>query len=543
LAAVLPGIAAAAGLVGYTLAGVGPALATALAPVGQQFAAAQAAAAKFATAGIGQIGAEFSRVNMPAISSAMTEIGKSANVALREVGKFLTSADGITFVSKSSLGAATAFDRIATASGRAVAAIGRLASRADITGALTSLGDAVGRVVDRLTAWADSTSAADISNALTTAKTAIEAVQQKLNALRDIFGWMFANAQRLQDVSNAVALFGIALGVATGNPVTVAIAAISLLVNNWDKLKAAFSGDTFQGFVAGFKSFAQPIVAEVKPAITDLVKIVKRDVLPALKDFLAAIQPIVKWLAEKLGPIVSIVFKGIVKVIGAALKIVSGILNIFSGLITGRWSLLWKGVKQILSGAWAAIAAIVVAGIKLVGKLIVAAIRIIFETVKGIGKLVKAAGKGIGDALYSAGAAVASGFVRGIKDAWGYVTDTVSYLVNKIPSAVRNILGIASPSKVFAKIGSQTGAGLEAGLLASRAAVARATDSLIAIPDGATAQINLNSATSSTTPLATPQAVTLRIDSAGAAIDDLLLEILRKSIRTRGGNVQLVLGR
>ncbi|WP_307962250.1 hypothetical protein [Salinispora arenicola] len=36
--------------------------------------------------------------------------------------------------------------------------------------------------------------------------------------------------------------------------------------------------------------------------------------------------------------------------------------------------------------------------------------------------------------------------------------------------------------------------------------------------------------------------VTLVIDSAGARLDDLLVEVLRLAIGVRGGNVQLVLG-
>ena len=37
--------------------------------------------------------------------------------------------------------------------------------------------------------------------------------------------------------------------------------------------------------------------------------------------------------------------------------------------------------------------------------------------------------------------------------------------------------------------------------------------------------------------------VVLRIDSSGSRIDDLLVELLQKAVRNRGGNVQLVLGR
>jgi hypothetical protein len=40
-----------------------------------------------------------------------------------------------------------------------------------------------------------------------------------------------------------------------------------------------------------------------------------------------------------------------------------------------------------------------------------------------------------------------------------------------------------------------------------------------------------------------PARVVLEINSGGSAMDDLLVQVLRKAVRTRGGNVQLVLGR
>jgi len=543
LASALPGLAAGAALLAYTLKGIGPALGKSLESVGAQFSKAQESAAKFATQGIAEIGTQWAKVNMPTISKAMDSIGKSTNVAFKEVGKFAVSADGIKFVEGVSRGTAEGFNFMAPAVGRAVSALGRLASRGNVGYLLRQIGIEGGRLAEKFEAWADSTSTEDIRNAFGKLTDAGRLVAEKFRALQDIFSWLFASVERFKAVSNAISLFGIALGIATGNPIAVAIGAFGLLINNWAKIKEAFNSEAFQGFIQGFKDFARPIVEQVKPALEELWGTVKRDVLPALKDFLIAIQPIVKWLAEKLGPIVGITFKYVVKIISGALKIVSGIINIFSGIITGKWSLIWKGVKQILSGAWQGIVAIVVGGVKLLAKLISAAARIIWETVKGIGKLVKSAGEGIGDALVSAGSAVVDGFVKGIKAGWGYVTDTVRYLVNQIPSAVRSMLGIASPSKVFAKIGEQTGQGLEVGLLASRAAVAKATDALISIPDAATARIDISGQAAAARPSVAQQPVVLRIESAGSALDDLLLEVLRKSIRTRGGNVQLVLGR
>lgn len=493
LVSALPALAAGAALLAYTLKGIGPALASALEPVGAQFSKAQESAAKFATKGVAEIGTQWAKVNMPTIGKAMDSIGKSTNVAFKEVGKFALSADGLKFVKGVSEGTAEGFNFMAPAVGRAVAALGRLGSRGNVGYLLRQIGIEGARLAEKFEAWADSTSAEDIQNAFGKLNDAGRLVAEKFRALQDIFGWLFASAERFKAVSSAVAVFGLALGIATGNPVAVAIAGFSLLINNWDKVKAAFNSGVFAGVVKGFKDFARPIFEEVKPALKELWKTIKKDVVPALNTFAVAIKPIVKWVAQKLGPIVSITFKAIVKVISGALKIVSGIINIFSGIITGKWSLIWKGVRQILSGAWKIIAAIVVAGVRLLGKLISAAARIIWGTIKGLGGLIKSAGKGIGNALVSAGSAVASGFLRGIRSGWSSITRTVSNLVNQIPLTVRRMLGIASPSKVFATIGRQTGQGLEMGLIASRSGVNRAADSLITIPDVISKEFSLKS--------------------------------------------------
>jgi phage-related protein len=145
--------------------------------------------------------------------------------------------------------------------------------------------------------------------------------------------------------------------------------------------------------------------------------------------------------------------------------------------------------------------------------------------------------------LAGAGRAIVQGFLGGITGAWHWVTDKVSSLVNLIPGPVRRILGIASPSKVFAKIGGQVGAGMAQGIADSQADVARATEGLVQATTGAAGSV---SGTVSVAPSSTPAwaqrlmdlldgGITLTLDSSGHRGDDALLELIRDRVTAKGG--------
>jgi hypothetical protein len=65
--------------------------------------------------------------------------------------------------------------------------------------------------------------------------------------------------------------------------------------------------------------------------------------------------------------------------------------------------------------------------------------------------------------LTGLGGDLVAGFKKGISDKWGAFTGWIEAQVNKIPLAVRKVLGIASPSKVMAALGQQTWAGYAQG--------------------------------------------------------------------------------
>lgn len=89
--------------------------------------------------------------------------------------------------------------------------------------------------------------------------------------------------------------------------------------------------------------------------------------------------------------------------------------------------------------------------------------------------------QGIGS-LYNTGWNLIAGFWNGIRDKFDDTIDRVKSLARKLPKAVKKVLGIASPSKVFADIGQWIPEGLAKGIEDNLEPVRAATNAMV---DGA----------------------------------------------------------
>ncbi len=78
-----------------------------------------------------------------------------------------------------------------------------------------------------------------------------------------------------------------------------------------------------------------------------------------------ALQPIIDFMVRVFTPvwrglvdIVKVVFDTIKNVIQGALLIIQGVIEVFSGILTGNWSMVWQGIKDVVTGAWTVVKAI-----------------------------------------------------------------------------------------------------------------------------------------------------------------------------------------
>ncbi|MFE1024962.1 phage tail protein [Streptomyces sp. NPDC058818] len=155
---------------------------------------------------------------------------------------------------------------------------------------------------------------------------------------------------------------------------------------------------------------------------------------------------------------------------------------------------------------------------------------------KEITKQADAAGKTAADAMYGAGIKAAEGLVKGLQAKQDLIEKMMMQTAKSMEKAIKRALGIKSPSKVMEEVGEYTAEGFALGIERNKR-VKPAWASMLNVPGAAGPSRGALPAGRSAEP------VVLEINSGGSRLDDLVVEIIRKSIRTKGGgNVQSYLG-
>lgn len=160
------------------------------------------------------------------------------------------------------------------------------------------------------------------------------------------------------------------------------------------------------------------------------------------------------------------------------------------------------------------------------------------------GKIASGIGN-LGSLLFNKGMDVVRGLWDGIKSMGSWLKNQLmSFARNLVPGPIAKALGIASPSKVMADVvGRWIPAGIVDGIEQGSPALDRTMSTLVTPPSPSAAATVGRRMAPVLGRAGTGGGVTvLEIRSSGTPEDDYLLERLRKSIRVRGGNVQLVLG-
>ena len=190
----------------------------------------------------------------------------------------------------------------------------------------------------------------------------------------------------------------------------------------------------------------------------------------------AAMWPIAAVIASVLA------IYGVVKLLGpvfnAAIAWVGAELEKFGGFLVHAWDAVTSWAGKVLAsfvGAFAGIAMAVLDGFAAVlgffvdglAWLIVAVVdgvvAIVDFFVDGFVGIVTAVAD-VGVSLYKAAGDMIDGLWNGIKDGWKTLIEDFKGLVDLLPDAVKQVLGIHSPSLVFKDLGLNTMAGFDAGL-------------------------------------------------------------------------------
>lgn len=171
-------------------------------------------------------------------------------------------------------------------------------------------------------------------------------------------------------------------------------------------------------------------------------------------------------------------------------------------------------------------------------------LRRIIDYVREIPGKVRNAFSNAGSLLVDAGQQLVRGLWAGISSMGGYITSNISnFISNNVTGKVKGLLGINSPSRVAKEFGKFFGQGLGIGIMGEKRTVARASGALadaaalgLDTPTFNSAAVSGGARTGSSGPLV------LEVSGDGSAFSELLVEVMRRTVRIKGGSVQAVLG-
>lgn len=188
------------------------------------------------------------------------------------------------------------------------------------------------------------------------------------------------------------------------------------------------------------------LVSAVLPPLISIFQAIVPAIFPLVNAILGILIPVIRLLM----PVIQAVFSAIVPIITAAMQIIKGVIQVVTGIITGNWSQVWSGIKNILAGVWNAIKAIVLGALNILRAVIVAGLGIIKGVFSAIWNAIKAVVSAAINGLVNIARAqfnilrsvvtTVSNFVRSaISAGFNAARAVVSAVVNAIVGFVRNM--------------------------------------------------------------------------------------------------------
>lgn len=289
--------------------------------------------------------------------------------------------------------------------------------------------------------------------------------------------------------------------------VAAVVAAVALIILNWDKIKPAV--DTviaaitpiFNTLLSVFQTIANFIIG-VFIATWNLLVGAFNAVITALQPVMNIIKVLgVIILAIVLGPIALIVaavigvifvfrqiFPVIVQVIGFFGKLIAFVIGFAARFYGAIFGAIARVIVAFLSIAARILGPIIGFFGALIGRFISGMANIINAVASGIGRIIGFfAGIGgrilsaignFGSILFNAGVDLIAGLINGVNQKAGEMLSIIGDLADKVGGFFSSVLGIHSPSTVFAGFGENIVQGLQEGIQNSTSLAQRAVQGL-----------------------------------------------------------------
>lgn len=315
-----------------------------------------------------------------------------------------------------------------------------------------------------------------------------------------------------------------------------------------------------EGAIALLKGIIDAIVGNIEPLIEMVVYLVTTvaefiiENLPLLIE--AAIQIVVALalgIADALPELIPSIVEAIILIVDTLLNNMDQILNaalqIIMGLAKGLVDALPRLIEalpKIISGIINFITSnlplIIDMGIKIILQLAVGLIKAIPQLVAAIPQIITAIITGIGKAAISivqVGKNIVTGLWNGISSMVSWIKDKISGFVGGIVSGVKGVLGIKSPSTVFAGIGDNMAIGLGEGFDKAMNKVSDDIEGAIPRDFDVDSNVNVNGTgglapSMNTGPLVTVQQMIVRSEDDIRKVSQELYNLMQTGSRAQG---------
>lgn len=251
-----------------------------------------------------------------------------------------------------------------------------------------------------------------------------------------------------ETVWNALVTFFTPIIEGISNTITTVCTFIS---ETWNTVWTAIN-EFFQNIWNGIVAFFTPIIDGIANTINTVVNAVKStwdSVWGAISNFFQTV-----WNA----------------MVAVYSPIIEGIKNTISSVInaiSNTWNSIWGGISSFFTGIWDGMKNAVGNAIGWIG-----------DKIGGIKDTVMGALSDAGSWLFDTGKNLIQGLINGIGDMFGWVKDKICSLGSNVLSWAKGVLGIGSPSKIFAQYGRWLDEGLAIGIGDAANQVGKAMDEM-----------------------------------------------------------------
>ena len=183
---------------------------------------------------------------------------------------------------------------------------------------------------------------------------------------------------------------------------------------------------------------------------------------------------------QSLLPVITSVFSAAATIVTGVMQVIQGVIQVVTGIISGNWSQVWDGIKNVFQGIWTAIGGILSAAWSLITGILSVGLAAISGLWNGIWTGIQQIFSGVWEGIKSFGQGAMdsiSGFISGGLDTisstwnrvWGsiksFVSETLGNIQRSVSEGIGNVVTFFTelPGKAVAALGGFAGKMLTVG--------------------------------------------------------------------------------